>query len=224
MKLLLTSAGITNRSIARALRELVGKKIKIAFIPTSANLVDGEKGWLIDNLVECQKLGSVDIVDISAMPKSAWLKRIRLANTIVVGGGWTLYLMRQMVKSGFDKELPKLLRNRVYVGISAGSIVLCKRLSASSEYLYGDETNNAPRGLGYLDFNFRPHFNSIHFPKLNDKNLGKVAKRLKGDLYAMDDNSAIVWVNGMIRVVSEGKWIRYPGRKGQNTRKQQSRS
>jgi hypothetical protein len=32
---------------------------------------------------------------------------------------------------------------------------------------------------------------------------------LKGDLYAIDDNSALLWIDGRIRVVSEGKWKRY---------------
>jgi hypothetical protein len=35
MKLLLTSAGIANKTIAKALRKLVNGKITIAFIPTS---------------------------------------------------------------------------------------------------------------------------------------------------------------------------------------------
>ncbi len=44
MRLLLTSAGITNKTIAKELRTLVGgKKIKIAFIPTAANEVEEEK-------------------------------------------------------------------------------------------------------------------------------------------------------------------------------------
>jgi dipeptidase E len=209
MKLLMTSAGITNKSLARALRALAGRNIRIAFIPTAANLEDDEKDWLIKNYNECEKLGPTDIVDISAMPKKVWLQRLEAANVIVVGGGWTSYLVKWMVRSGLKKELPRLLRKRVYVGISAGSIALCKKLSTVPEYLYGDEVNNAPPGLGYVNFNFRPHLNSPYFPKVRDKNLKKVAKKIKGDLYALDDDSAIVWVNGKIKVVSEGRWKKY---------------
>jgi peptidase E len=42
MKLLLTSAGITNDSIAKALFELVGKKPEdttVVFIPTASNII-----------------------------------------------------------------------------------------------------------------------------------------------------------------------------------------
>jgi len=210
MKLFLTSAGITNKTIAEELRQLSGKKkIKIAFIPTAANDVEEEKDWLIKNYNECEKVGAVDIVDISAIPKSSWLPRLKSSDVIVVGGGWTAYLMRWINKSGLKNELPKLLKTRVYVGISAGGIALGKTIQASEEFLYGDEVKSAPKGLGYINFNFRPHLNSPHFPKVRDKNLKKISKRLNGDLYACDDNSAIACVNNKIKVVSEGKWIKY---------------
>ncbi|MGD0728781.1 MAG: Type 1 glutamine amidotransferase-like domain-containing protein [Candidatus Micrarchaeaceae archaeon] len=211
MKILITSTGITNKSISNALKELVGKnvKIKIAFIPTAANESDGEKDWLIKNYNECEKVGTVDIVDISALKKKSWFPRLKEANVIVVGGGWTAYLMEWFIKSGLKNELPKLLKTRVYVGISAGGIILAKTIQARSEFLYGDEVNKAPAGLSYINFNFRPHLNSPYFPKVRDKYLKTVAERLTGDLYALDDNSAIIYINGKIKVVSEGKWKKY---------------
>ncbi len=55
MKLLLTSGGITNESIARVLFDLVGKtasEISIAFIPTAMNVGSGDKNWFINDLIE----------------------------------------------------------------------------------------------------------------------------------------------------------------------------
>ena len=209
MKLLLTSAGIVNKSLARALRNLVKGEIRISFIPTSANIEEGDKGWLISNYNECAKLGTVDIVDISALDKKIWLPRLKKSNVIVVGGGNTAYLMSWIVKSGLIHELPRLLKTRVYVGISAGSIVTARKLSSGSDYLYGDEPKNAPAGLGYIDFNIRPHFNSPQFPKVRDKQLMVVSKKLDGDLYALDDESAVLCVDGKLQIISEGKWKKY---------------
>ncbi len=209
MKLLLTSAGITNRSLATALKRMVKGKIRIAFIPTAANVTEDEKDWLIKNYNECEKLGPVDIVDISALNKKIWLPRLKEANVIVVGGGDTRYLMSWVIKSGLKRELPALLRNRIYVGISAGSIITAKRLFSSSEFLYREEKRTTPAGLGYIDFNVRSHFNSPYFPKLRDRYLRKAAKRVEGSLYALDDNSGIVYINGRIKVISEGKWKKY---------------
>ncbi len=209
MKLLLTSNGISNASLANALKKFVKRHIKIAFIPTAANTVDEEKGWLIDDLNNCKNLGAVDIVDISALPKKIWLPRLKKANVIVVGGGSPSYLIKCIVSSSLKNELPKLLKRRIYVGISAGSIIMSKTIQVSSEFLYGDEEKTIPKGLGFIDFNIRPHLNSTHFPKVRDKNLKKLARKLDGDLYAIDDNSAVLVNGNKIEVISEGKWRIY---------------
>lgn len=209
MKLMLTSAGITNKTLASALRKLVKGKIRIAFIPTAANVEKGEKDWLVTDYVNCQKLGSVDIVDISAVEKFVWLPRLKKANVIFVGGGNTGHLMRCINSSGLREELPLLLEKHVYVGISAGSMVLSKQIQTSSEYLYWEKRQHAPSGLGYINFHFRPHLNSPDFPRVRHKILQHIAKKLDRDMYALDDNSAIVYVDGKIKVVSEGKWIKY---------------
>ncbi len=198
---MLTSTGITNKSLTAALKGLVGKrKIRIAFIPTAANVEPGEKSWLIHSYNNCEKLGIVDIVDISALEKRVWLPRLRKANVIFVGGGDPDHLMRWVRKSGLQKELPSLLKSKVYVGISAGSMILLKRFFSS-------------QGLGYVDFNFRPHLNSPYFPEATEEKISSVAKRLKGDTYAIGDGSAIVWTDGKIRIISDGTWRKYPGKK-----------
>lgn len=209
MKLVLTSAGICNDSLRKTLRNLVNGEIKIAFIPTAANVEDGEKEWLIKDYNHCMKLGSLDIVDVSALPKYIWLPRLKKANVIFVGGGNTIHLMNWVVKSGLDKELKNLLKTRVYVGISAGSILLIPTLSATSELLYDDNDGKEYKGLGFVDFHVRPHLNSKFFPKVRDEILKELAPKLGGTLYAMDDNSAVVYDNGKIEIVSEGKWIKY---------------
>jgi dipeptidase E len=211
MKILLTSAGISNKSIENALRKLVKGKIRIAFIPTAAteNEDGEEEDWLMQNIAECKKLGDVDVADISKQSKEQWLPKLEEANVILVGGGDTTYLMNWILKSGLAKELPRLLKKRVYVGISAGSMVVSKDIQGKTEHLYGDEIKNPPKGLEYIDFQIRPHLNSPYFPKVRDKNLKELSKKLSGDLYALDDDSAVLYNDGKIEVISEGKWIKY---------------
>ena len=214
MKLLLTSAGITNRSLAAALKRLVRGEMKIAFIPTSADIGGGSKDWLIKNYNECERLGTVDIVDISAVGRREWLPRLEWANVIVMGGGGRgiAHLMRWIRKSGLEMELPRLLRSRVYVGISAGSIVVSKRLSASSNILYGRKAATAQRGLGYVDFYVRPHLNKRYGKGQSphtDRSIREHLDRIDGDLYAIDDNTGILFLDGKAVVISEGKWRRY---------------
>lgn len=209
MKLLLTSSGLTNESLCNALKKLARGHIRIAFIPTAANVVEEEKGWLVNDLNNCKKLGDLDIVDISALPKNIWLLRLKKANVIVVGGGDTAYLMKQINSSGLMEELPGLLKTRVYVGISAGSIVTNKTLQAASSFIFSKKST--PKGLGMVDFYVRPHLNSPKFrvKKVNEKIMRKVIGRFDGDVYALDDNSGVLVDDDKIEVVSEGKWKLY---------------
>ena len=60
MKLLLTSAGITNESLKKALLDLVGKEVsktKIAIVPTASNMEEGDKDWLINDYQNLKKIG-----------------------------------------------------------------------------------------------------------------------------------------------------------------------
>src|SRR3989304_1693563 len=184
MKLLLTSNGLVNKSIANALLDLVGKpfnKTNLAFIPTAANVEAGDKWWLI--------------VDISALPKNLWEPRLETADILLFGGGNVFHLMYWLDKSGLARLLPNLLKKRVYVGISAGSMVCGKRILLSqSKKLYYEDRKTSYKdesGLGFVDFQIRPHLGNQYFPKVRVEFLEKLAKEIPEPIYALDDESAI---------------------------------
>lgn len=214
MKLLLTSAGITNKSIAKALQDLIGKpatNTKIVFIPTAANVEEGDKGWLIDDLCNLKKQNffSIDIVDISAIPKKIWLPRIKDADILVFGGGNTFHLTQWIEKSGLKEILPELLKDKIYVGISAGSMVASNKIFLKElKKLYYEEsyTNDKDQGLGFVDFQIRPHFNSPDFPNVRKEFLADLKKNNQEAVYALDDHSAIKVTDGNLEIVSEGNW------------------
>lgn len=217
MRLLLTSAGISNKSIENALLELTEKpflELNLVFIPTASNVEDGDKDWLIKDLITLTELKfkSIDIVDISALPKDIWLPRIRKADVFFVEGGNTFHLMNWIEKSGLKELLTELLKTRIYIGVSAGSMVACKSLDLStSERLYSEEVGKYEKdeGLGFVNFLVRPHLNSPHFPNVNLDNLEKMSKELPDTFYAMDDNTAIKIVDGKAEVISEGVWKKF---------------
>lgn len=217
MKLLLTSSGITNKSIENALSDLLGKpygKASVTFIPTAANVEKGDKSWLVDDMYNVRKLdfASFDIVDISAVSKDIWLPSIESADILVFGGGNVNYLLDWIEKSGLKDHLPKLLETKVYVGISAGSMVTASNVSlTSSGILYYEDTGNFEnrKGLGYVQFEIRPHLNSQWFPKVRHDYLGKLAKETSSTFYAIDDNTAIKIINDRVSVITEGKWKKF---------------
>jgi dipeptidase E len=217
MKLLLTSGGLMNKSIVAALQDLAPKplkELKLVFIPTAANVEKGDKWWLIDDLNNCQKTGfsAIDIVDFTAVPKDVWLPRLQDADIYLFGGGNTFHLAHSLQKSGLDKLLPELLKTRIYMGISAGSVITGKNITLSdSVRLYSEDIGNvdAMHGLGFVDFQIRPHLDSEHFPQMNSNVLKEVTKDIPDTVYAIDDQSAIKIDGDDMTIISEGKWEKF---------------
>lgn len=214
MKLLLTSAGLSNKSIVEALEQLLekpAKGVKLVFIPTAANVEEGDKSWLIEDLNNCIKAGfEVDIVDISAISKSQWLPRLESAEVLLFGGGNTFHLMYWMKESGLVELLPMLLETRVYAGISAGSCITGSTIYNSVQNLFGEKYElEIKEGLNLVNFQTIPHLNSPYFEKIRKQNLEKAAEELKEPVYALDDNSAIVVNDTAVEVVSEGEWHKF---------------
>lgn len=214
MRLFLTSAGLSNKAIVKAFNDLVGlpnKEVRIAFIPTAANVEPGDKDWLINDYINLKKQNYiVDIVDISALPKEIWLSRIKEANVIFVGGGNTFHLMHWFEKSGLKDLLPGLIKTRVYVGISAGSCIAGPTIYNSVQNLFGEKYElEIKEGMGLVNLQIIPHLNSPYFTKIREENLKKASKDLTEPVYAIDDNSAVMINDKIIEVISEGKWRKF---------------
>ncbi len=221
MKLLLTSNGLSNDSIAKAFQELVGKvpkDAKVAFIPTASNPEREDKGWLIQDMYRIHQQGyKVDVVELTALKSAEIAKILKGTDAIFVGGGNTYYLSYWMQKTGLFELIPKLLRDgKVYAGISASSMMAGSSLMPSKAIKGGfiDEhyqemslkSEGSDRALELVDIIFRPHLNSEFFPMVREANLSKIAKTLSAPLYALDDESALKIVGSKIEVISEGVW------------------
>ncbi|MBI2028011.1 MAG: Type 1 glutamine amidotransferase-like domain-containing protein [Candidatus Levybacteria bacterium] len=217
MRLLLTSSGITNKSIEKALLELLGKpfdKSNLTFVPTAANVEEGDKTWLVDDMNNFRKLNfvSFDIIDISAVSKDIWIPSFEKADILVFGGGNVHHLLTWIKRSGLVKLLPKFLENKVYVGISAGSMVTAKNFSLSTTNILYYEKNKSlknTKGLGFVDFEIRPHLNSKWFPKVRLNYLEKLEKEAPNTFYAIDDGTAIKVIDKRVTIVSEGMWKKF---------------
>ena len=215
MKLLLTSGGLSNSSIVNALQELVVKpfsELKIAFIPTAANLEEGDKkDWFIKDLINLKELkfNSIDIVDISALPKEIWLERLKEADVLYVEGGNTYHLMYWFNQSCLSEILPELLKTKIYVGVSAGTVVATQSIiNAHSEkqLLLDIKEITYNNGLSLVNFMIEPHINSVWFKDSTFDNLEKRSKEYKYPIYGIDDNSAIKIDGDKIELISEGEW------------------
>jgi len=216
MKLLLTSAGISNTSIRNALVELLGKPISDAsalFIPTAIYGIPN--GGDIVRRVICGSLGdpfcdlgwkSLGLLELTALPtmkQELWVPMVQHTDVLLVGGGDCQYLTYWIQQSGLAGLLPSLLEKTVYVGLSAGSMIM-----TSYGTTYGNH-NLPPDGmksLGYVDIALHPHLDYPAFPDNSMVELEKLAATLSMPSYLIDDQTAIKVVDGEIEVITEGHW------------------
>ena len=141
-----------------------------------------------------------------------FLPRFELSDVIYFEGGNTQWLRRCIKESGLEEHLRTLLKDRVWIGASAGSCVLCPTICNSCQDLFDEDIPGYPiDGLGLVDIQFVPHLNNEFFPKIRKENILNASKNLKAidgkKLYVMDDNSAIFINNDDIKIVSEGNWF-----------------
>jgi dipeptidase E len=214
MKILLTSAGLTNKTIINTLSDLVGKKpedTNLVFIPTASNVEEGDKGWLIDDLLNLKKQNfkQIEIVDISALPIEIIKKRFEEADILYFEGGNTNYLMDWINRLDLKNYLIELLKSKVWVGVSAGSMVTNPTLDLkTSQYIYGEDFDKTESmdGLNFVNFYSLPHINSPYFVNARFEKIEEIAKNFDCKIYAIDDNSAIKIVDDFVEVAGEGVW------------------
>ena len=215
MKLLLTSAGITNASIRVALLELLGRPIaacRALLISTASYPLRGgpELAWNFiageEPRTPMAELGwkSVGVLELTALPsidRATWHAAVQRADVLLVNGGDAVYLDRWLRDSGLAELLPSL--GAVYVGLSAGSLVM----GPSIADVFAAWTSPAGgEGLGMVDFEIFPHLDNPDLRENTMADAERWASGLTGAGYAIDDETAIMVVDGTVEVVSEGHW------------------
>ena len=218
MRLLLTSAGIKNASIQDALVELLGKPIaesSALCIPTASyghpmsgpgsawRFVSGQEprtpmcelGW--------KSLGVLELTALPSIGEERWVPWVREADVLLVSGGDALYLCHWMRQSGLADLLPSL-RETVWVGLSAGSMVMTPRIG--EDFVEWKPPTGSDSTLGIVDFSIFPHLDHELLPENTMAEAERWAASLAGPAYAIDDETAIKVTDGTVEVVSEGHW------------------
>jgi len=113
-----------------------------------------------------------------------------------------------MRQSGRAELLPSL-HETVWVGLSAGSMVMTPRVGEefveTKPSITGDDI-----ALGVVDFSIFPHLDHPDLPENTMAAAEKWAARLECPAYAIDDQTAIKVADGTVEVVSEGRWKFFP--------------
>jgi dipeptidase E len=214
MKLLLTSAGIKNASIQDALVGMLGKPIaesSALCIPTAAYPMGGpasawrfitgqastpmcELGW--------KSLGVLELTALPSIGEEHWVPLVQETDALLVQGGDALYLSHWMRQSGLADLLPSL--RAVWAGISGGSMVMAPCIG--EEAVSWTPPDGRDEALGIVDFSIFPHLDHENLPENTMADAERWAAKLPVPGYAIDDQTAIKWIDGTVEVVSEGHW------------------
>jgi dipeptidase E len=220
MKCLLTSAGIKNTSIHNALLDLLRKPIadsSALCIPTASHAMPGgaAMAWRLisgrDPFCPMCELGwkSLGVLELTALPsidEEHWVPMVQATDVLLVGGGDPLYLCHWMRQSGLASLLPSL-RETVYVGLSAGSMVMSP--SIGEDFVRWKPPTGGDATLGLVDFSMFPHLDHEMLPDNSMAHAEKWAASMPVPSYAIDDQTAIKVIDGVVEVVSEGHWKRF---------------
>jgi dipeptidase E len=221
MKLLLTSSGISNSSIADALVELLGKPIadsSALIVPTAIypfrdgpsgawRAISGQTNRPFSDL-GWKSLGVLELTALPSIEKESWVPLVQETDALLVWGGHVMYLCYWMRQSGLADLLPSLT-DLVYVGVSAGSIAMTPyngdvEFNLQTIPADSDVTREGDTALGLVDFTVRVHVDREGFESMAE--VEKWASGIPIPTYAIDDETAIRVSDGRPEVVSEGRW------------------
>lgn len=192
---MLTSSGLENKVLKDKFLELVDKPaadIKVLFVPTAANVqentsyVDKDKkdilkiGITSENFIEYDLDKDVSNISLDEI------------DVIYVEGGNTFYLLDKVRKTGFDKKIKEMVeKGVVYVGVSAGSILVGPNIGLAGPF--------DPNDFGVTDYTGVNLTDKVICPHYNEKNEAFINK------FKEKDNYEIVRLNDGQALVVEGK-------------------
>jgi len=218
--MLLTSAGIRNDALKTALAGLIGKPFaasRLAFIPTASLAAAGDHGWFVEDLnrVHGMRWREFDVLELNGLPPAMVLGRLRHADVIYAEGGNHYHLANSIIANGLAADVADILDSKVYVGVSAGSMIFSRNLSERTGEAFGEQDDlqilgearaRARSPIGLFDWYLKPHLNSRSFPNRTTGWFEKAAAKLDCPVYAIDDDSAVRVRGDEVDVVSDGTW------------------
>jgi dipeptidase E len=216
VKLLLTSGGVRNPSIHAALVRLLGKPVsecRALCIPTAQwghpmcgpesvrKLLAAGTDFQYLSGLGWASLGALELAALPTIGAERWVPWVREADVLLVDGGDATYLCHWMRESGLADLMPSM-PEKVWVGVSAGSMVMTPRIGPDFAHWASDD-----RTLGVVDFSIFPHLNL--FPTNTPEDAERWAADLGIPAYAIDEETAIQVVDGTVEVISEGTWTKF---------------
>ena len=224
MRMLLTSGGVRPGPVQDALVDLLGKPLSDSRIVVVVDAIlpfPGDKSRLLEHLDQHHSLGwaEFDVLSLFGGPRSVIESRLRSADVVLCYGGSNHWLAHAWTATGLAPVLRELLDEKVYVGISAGSMIF-SRLHAAAVDAFDDHEEVEMLQLASVapvvplfDWFVLHHLGAAFLPDNAVDWAAAGAARLGAPVWFLDDDSALVIrdPDADPEVVSSGHWLRFDG-------------
>ena len=204
-KILLTSSGLTPELSETFLKLIETKpaETKIGFIATASD--DDRNPWyVLKDRTSFEALGFTNIIEVDLKRKDD-LAKLDDCHIIFVAGGNTFYLLKWVRESKFDLKLKELLLlGKMYIGASAGSMVLGTSIETASVGAGADVNKTGIedlRGLRQVPFMIAPHIVDADLPAY-DAFAKKAALR---PIVGLEDGQAVLCIGDRYKLLGPGK-------------------
>ena len=173
MKLLLTSDGLSSKKIRKEFLKLLDKP---ADETTVLMMHTATKKWqnkYVRKVMEQLVLAGIKKKNIyeANIPKNIKASNFKDFDVFFSFGGNTYYILDRVRKTGFDKYIKKFVRkNKVYIGLSAGSIIVHKSIEIAGWGKDRDINEIGLRdlkGLNITNIAIFPHFKEKRRKEIN---------------------------------------------------------
>jgi len=196
MKLLLTSSGLETPKLRKEFVSLLGKKVsesRILVIHTAQTIQ--LMSYINDVGVELKKAGiSNDNITYLNLYTEKFSYNLRNYDAIYVCGGNTYHILDRIIKIGLFELIKKFVKDGgLYVGVSAGSILVGKRIEIAGWGIEGDPNDINLRNLN--GFNFTNIAIYTHYKPSLKKEVNEFKQKVDYPVETLEDGKAIVIKN-----------------------------
>ncbi len=192
VRLLLTSAGLVNAKLVQEFLDLLEKPVsgvKVVLVPTASRSKE-ELEYVEESKEELKSLGVKEVKTLNLDKKISY-EELKGYDCVYVCGGNTFYLLKKVRESGFDKVLERFLKeNKLYVGVSAGSILAGPSIEIAGWGSEGDQNDVHLKELAGLNFT-----KIAVYPHFKEKLKGEVEefkKKVKYKVISLTDEQALL--------------------------------
>ena len=186
--------------------------VEVAFI-TTASKPEEDLDYLQKDLEIMKGVGfNVEQIDIEGKSEGQLMKLLELKDIIFVEGGNTYYLLKAINECKFEKVLRKLLKSgKVYIGVSAGSMVAGKTIMTSvwRGEVNGKNKNRVKlkklKGMNLVPFDIFVHYET-KYAEIIKRKMKNPKKRFK-KLRILTDGQALLVQGKEIDLIGDGEAV-----------------